>query len=140
MPPRRCLYECSRHRKAMAARALLMGVLAALAGCAQPGESKPKPPPELAVRYVCNDNTRFMAYFVFEAPRRVRIERPHQPLVELPEREISKGFLYTDGQGSFTGFGDEAVWQAAGAASTHCLTKGPPPPYFPGAAIARPTE
>lgn len=138
MSLRRCLYESSRHRKAMLA--LPFGLLALLAGCAQPGESKPKVPPELAVRYVCNDNTRFMAYFVFEAPRRVRIERPHQPVVELPEREVAKGFLYTNGQSSFTGYGDEALWQAAGAPSTQCLTKGPPPPYYPGAAIARPLD
>jgi len=115
--------------------ATVLGLLLALAGCAQPGAAKP--PPELAVRYVCSDNTRFVARFVFEPPRRVRVERPHLPAVELSERLANRGFLYADEQRSLTGFGDEAVWQDVGRASTHCLTKGPPPPYYPGAAIAR---
>lgn len=121
---------------------LLSTALLVLLGCAgrTAAEKAEAGPPDLAVRYVCNDGTRFVARFVFAEPRHVLIERHGREPLNLARQDAADGFRYGDGRHLLTGQEDAAAWTEQGRAPATCFTKNPPPPYVPGSALTRPAS
>jgi len=126
-----------------AGASLLLAALLVLSGCAaQTAEQKARAaaPPDLAVRYVCNDGTRFTARFVFAEPRQVVLERHGRAPLMLARQEAESGFRYADEGSALAGHDERAEWTEAGRPPANCVTKNPPPPYFPGTALTRPAR
>lgn len=130
----------SRARRCVAWAALVLAALAA-AGCAgrtEAEKARAAAPPDLAVRYLCDDQSRFLARFVFAEPRRVVIERHGREPLTLSRQEAASGFRYGDGRHLLAGRDEAAQWTEPGRAPARCRSKSPPPPYVPGSALTRP--